>query len=207
MKVLLTALHFANYRNFESVIRSLAARGHDVHLLADERETFGGQAFVERLAAEYPNVSFGLTPSPVDEPWFPLAQKLRFALDYVRFLDSRYAAAEKLRLRNIERTPRIIKWITSGVGGAVVGHRRTAALLKAIERRLPPSRAITALFEAQQPDCRAADIADLLALVRDGANEGRAVAWCSNRRLHHELGPPVEQGAGAHSTRCDDCLE
>jgi hypothetical protein len=152
MKVLLTALHFANYRNFESVIRSLAARGHDVHLLADERETFGGQAFVERLAAEYPNVSFGLTPSPVDEPWFPLAQKLRFALDYVRFLDSRYAAAEKLRLRNIERTPRIIKWITSGVGGAVVGHRRTAALLKAIERRLPPSRAITAVFEAQQPD-------------------------------------------------------
>ncbi len=52
MKVLLTALHFANYRNFESVIRSLAARGHHVHLLADERETFGGQAFVERLAAE-----------------------------------------------------------------------------------------------------------------------------------------------------------
>jgi len=152
MKVLFTALHFANYRNFESVIRSLAARGHHVHLLADERETFGGQAFVERLAAEYPNVSFGLTPSPVDEPWFYLAQKVRFALDYVRFLDSRYAAAEKLRLRNIERTPRVIKWMTSGIGGAVIGHRTTAALLKAIERRLPPSRAITKLLEAQHPD-------------------------------------------------------
>ena len=147
MKILFTALHFANYRNFESVIRSLAARGHDVHLLADERETFGGQAFVERLAAEYPNVSFGLTPSPVDDPWFPLAQKLRFALDYVRFLDPRYAAAEKLRLRNIERVPRIIRWMTS-----VVGHRGTAALLKVIERRLPPSRAITRLFETQSPD-------------------------------------------------------
>ena len=152
MKILFTALHFANYRNFESVIRSLAARGHDVHLLADEPETFGGQAFVERLAAEYPKVSFGLTPSPIDEPWFHLAQKLRFALDYVRFLDPRYAAAEKLRLRNIERTPRIIKWMTSGVAGAVIGHRRTAAWLKSIERRLPPSGAITRLFEAQHPD-------------------------------------------------------
>lgn len=152
MKILFTALHFANYRNFESVIRVLAARGHDVHLLADERETFGGQAFVERLAAEYPNVSFGLTPSPVEERSFDPAQKLRFALDYVRFLDPRYAAAEKLRLRNIERTPRIIKWMTSGIGGAVIGHRRTAALLKSIERRLPPSRPITRLFEARRPD-------------------------------------------------------
>jgi hypothetical protein len=152
MKILLTALHFANYRNFESVIRALAARGHDVHLLADERETVGGQALVERLAAEYPNVSFGLTPSPIDERSFYLAQKLRFALDYVRFLDPRYATAEKLRVRNIERTPRIFKWMTSGIGGAVIGHRRTAALLKSIERRLPPSRSITRLFEAQHPD-------------------------------------------------------
>jgi len=152
VNILFTALHFANYRNFESVIRSLATRGHHVHLLADERETFGGQAFVERLAAEYPNVSFGLTPSPLEQPSFHLAQKLRFALDYVRFLDARYAAAEKLRLRNVERTPRVIRWMTSGIGAAVIGHRRTAVLLKAIERRLPPSGAITKLFETERPD-------------------------------------------------------
>ena len=136
MKVLFTALHFANYRNFESVIRSLAARGHDVHLLADEPETFGGQAFVERLAAEFPGVSYGLTPSPVDEPWFRLAQKVRFALDYVRFLEPRYADVEKLRLRNLERAPRIVRWTTSGIGSAAVGHRVTARALKSIETAL-----------------------------------------------------------------------
>jgi hypothetical protein len=152
MKVVFTALHFANYRNFESVIRALAQRGHQVHLLADERETFGGQALVERLAAEYPNVSFSLAPSPADEPWFRFAQKVRFALDYVRFLDWRYADAEKLRLRNIERTPRVIRWMTSGVGGALIGQRGTAAMLKAIERRLPASRTVTELLDAQQPD-------------------------------------------------------
>src|SRR5258706_8125831 len=110
MKILFTALHFANYRNFESVIRELASRGHHVHLLADEREKLGGQELVERLAAEHPTITWGLTPSPEDEPWFRFAQKSRFALDYVRFLDPRYARAEKLRLRNIERAPRVVRW-------------------------------------------------------------------------------------------------
>ena len=147
MKILFTALHFANYRNFESVIRELASRGHQVHLLADEKESVGGQALAERLAAEFPNVTWGWTPSPAEEPWFPFAQKIRFALDYVRFLDPRYAEAEKLRIRNIERTPRILKWMA-----ASVGHRVTATTLKAIERLLPRARGITQLLEEQRPD-------------------------------------------------------
>jgi hypothetical protein len=152
MKVLFTALHFANYRNFESVIRGLAARGHRIHLLADEEESFGGQALVERLAAEYPAVTWGWTPSPADEPWFPVAQKLRFALDYVRYLDPQYERAKKLRLRNIERTPRVVRWMTAGVGGAIVGHRTVAGALKAAERLLPRSRAIAQLLGEQRPD-------------------------------------------------------
>ena len=152
MRVVFTALHFANYRNFESVIRMLAARGHSVHVLADEPETFGGQALVERLAAEYASITFALTPSPADEPWFRFAQKVRFALDYVRFLDPRYVEAEKLRVRNLERTPRIVRWMTSGIGGWFVGHRATAALLQAIERHLPRSRAMTKALEEQHPD-------------------------------------------------------
>jgi hypothetical protein len=152
MKFLFTALHFANYRNFESVIRALAARGHDVHLLADEEESFGGQALVERLAAEHPSVSWGWTPSPAGDAWFPVAQKVRFALDYVRYLDPRYAEAKKLRLRNIDRTPRLVRWLTSGIGGAIVGHRTVAAALKAAERLLPRSEAMAQFLETQQPD-------------------------------------------------------
>jgi hypothetical protein len=152
MKVLFTALHFANYRNFESVIRDLAARGHHVHLLADKEESFGGKALVERLAAEYLTITWGWTPSPAEEPWFAVAQKLRFALDYVRYLDPQYAEATKLRLRNIERTPRLVRWLTSGVGGALVGHRAVAGALKAVERLLPRSRAITQLLEERRPD-------------------------------------------------------
>ncbi|HLG58095.1 MAG TPA: hypothetical protein VI485_22300 [Vicinamibacterales bacterium] len=152
MKVVFSALHFASFRNFESVVRALADRGHQVHLLADEPERFGGQALVEGLAAQYTAVSWGWTPSPASEAWFPFAQKVRLALDYVRYLDPRYADAPKLRLRNIERAPRIVRWLTSGPVGAVVGHRVVARTLKWLERRMPRSAAIERWLEEQRPD-------------------------------------------------------
>ncbi len=152
MKVVFSALHFASFRNFESVVHALAERGHQVHLMADETERFGGQALVERLAAQYPKVTWGFTPSPADEPWFPFAQKVRLALDYVRYLDPRYADAPKLRLRNIERAPRIVRWLTSGIGSVLVGHRPIARTLKWLERTMPQSRAIEQYLAEQRPD-------------------------------------------------------
>ena len=92
-----------------------------------------------------------MTPSPAEEPWFAVAQKLRFALDYVRFLDPRYAEARKLRLRNIERTPRLVRWMTSG-SAARFGHRWRLARSRRLERMLPRSRAITQLLAEQRPD-------------------------------------------------------
>ena len=152
MKVVFSALHFASFRNFESVVHGLAQRGHQVHLMADEAERFGGQALVERLAAQYPNVSWGWTPSPAEEPWFSFAQKVRLALDYVRYLDPRYADAPKLRLRNIERSPRIVRWLTSGIGSLLVGHRAVARSLKWLERTMPRSEAIEQYVAEQRPD-------------------------------------------------------
>jgi hypothetical protein len=152
MKVVFSALHFASFRNFESVVQGLAERGHQVHLMADEAERFGGQALVERLADRYPNVTWGWTPSPADEPWSQFAQKVRWALDYVRYLDPRYADAPKLRLRNIERAPRIVRWLTSGAGSLLVGHRAMARALKWLERSMPQSEAIEQYLAKQRPD-------------------------------------------------------
>ena len=104
MKVLFSALHFGYFRNFESVITALADRGHRVHLAADEPDIAGGQGLVERLSAAHEGITWGWTPNVQDEPWFVAAQKARYGLDYVRFLDSRYEDAPKLRLR--ARTPR-----------------------------------------------------------------------------------------------------
>jgi hypothetical protein len=152
MNIVWSALHFASFRNFESVVHALAERGHQVHLMADEPERFGGQALVEGLASQYPNVTWGWTPSPAGEPWFPFAQKVRLALDYVRYLDPRYDDAPKLRLRNIERAPRVVRWLTSGIGGALVGHRAVARTLKWLERTLPRSEPIERRLAELRPD-------------------------------------------------------
>ncbi|MEQ1909600.1 MAG: hypothetical protein ABMA15_12305 [Vicinamibacterales bacterium] len=152
MKILFSAMHFAYFRNFESVIRGLAERGHRVHLAADEPESFGGQALAERLTAEYPAVSWSYAPQPAAEPSFVFARRVRHALDYVRFLDPRYADVPKLRLRNVERAPRIVRWLTSGVGGGLGGHRLVGRLLRWIERSMPPSAAARTFLETQSPD-------------------------------------------------------
>ena len=152
MKILFSALHFANLRNYESVVRLLAERGHRVHLIAEEPETFGGQALVERLAAEHPTVSWGWAPSPSEEPWFSFAQKVRFALEYVRFLGPEYAQAQKLRMRNIMRVPRVVRWVCAGIGWTGIGQRAILRVLKWLERHIPLSRDVEAFLAAQRPD-------------------------------------------------------
>ena len=156
MRILLSALHFAYFRNFESVVRALASRGHDVHLSADEPESQGGQELAERLAAEFPGgtagagrVTFSLTPAIDQEPWFEAARRLRLGLDYTRVLDPRYGDSPKLRVRARERAPRIVRWASAV---PVVGVRATTAALKRIERLLPRSEAIERYVRDVAPD-------------------------------------------------------
>jgi hypothetical protein len=147
MKIVFTALHFAYFRNFESVLEALAAAGHDIHIAADEAETFGGHALVERLASSNPRVTCGSVPSLTAEPWMPFAQKVRYALDYVRFCAPRYADVPKLRLRNVERAPRLVRWLVKGTGA-----RTVASGLKWLERCMPRSRTMRSWLEGLAPD-------------------------------------------------------
>ena len=109
MKVAFSMLHFALVRNFESVVRALAERGHHVHLSADEPEALGGQEAVTRLAAEYPTITWDFAPSFDDEPWHHAVSRLRIALDLVRFSGPAYAGSPQLRRRYAERAPRLVR--------------------------------------------------------------------------------------------------
>ena len=152
MKVVFTALHFANLRIFEPVIRELADRGHTVVVAADERETFGGHALVQALASDYPTVRWAWAPLAHEEPWFPVAQKVRFALDYVRFVHRRYADAPKLRLRNISRSPRVVRWLTSRPAAMLGLHVPVQAALQWTEQHLPVSDRVKGFLITESPD-------------------------------------------------------
>src|SRR5262249_62301265 len=64
VKILIAALHNGYYRNIESMVDELAARGHQLYLGAERHESaLGGQSIVQRLAEAHTNVSFGRVPT------------------------------------------------------------------------------------------------------------------------------------------------
>jgi hypothetical protein len=153
MKVLFLAAHHAYYRNFESAIVALAERGHLVHLAADEPESMGGQALVERLSSKYPQVTHGFAPSLDDESWFRLARKLRSASDYVRFHDAAFASFKKTRLTLRDRIPRaVLRLMDTGAGGSSALRGAIGRVLRGSEALMPISEASRRFIESHDPD-------------------------------------------------------
>jgi hypothetical protein len=152
VKVLFIARHFTYFRNYESVIAALAARGHQVHLAAERDDYLGGPALVERLAADHPAVSFGWIPDRQDV-WATFAVKVRMTIDYLRYLEPAYASTPKLRARARERVPRAGLWLlAASCAGTAVGRRLVRAALRACERGIPQSAHIDAFLREQRPD-------------------------------------------------------
>jgi hypothetical protein len=147
VKILFVARHFTYFRNFESVIRELAARGHELHLAADREEQLGGRAMVDRLSAELPNVTVAFTPPRQDARLFELATALRLSADYFRYLDPAYADAPAIRARAWERTPRL------ALALARAPFRFAAApLLRTLEQALPVDAAVQQFIAGMRPD-------------------------------------------------------
>lgn len=153
MKVLFIARHYSYLRLFESAIEQLAARGHDVTLAADREETLGGRGMVERIAARYPNVRLADAPGRHAGAWSEVARRVRLGLDYLRFLDPRYATMQHLRRRARDRAPRLVVRLVESPAAAWLGGRRAIARLLAwLERGLPGARELETFLSAQAPD-------------------------------------------------------
>ena len=152
MKYLFFARHFTYLRNFESVLRSLAERGHQVHIAAERDEEFGGRGMIDLLASEYPGITAGWAPERTDR-WYRLATKLRLTLDYLRYLEPAYESTPRLRERAVTRVPKLFLAalrlpVFSGPGG----RRRFARVLTAWERAIPRDPEIRTYIEEQRPD-------------------------------------------------------
>jgi hypothetical protein len=153
MKILFLARHFSYLRLFESAIVELAERGHTIHLSADREESLGGAGLVERLAARYPRVTVGWTPTRQSGAWLALGQKLRLGIDHLRFLDPRYDTMPRLRGRSEERTPRLVRWLAAlPVVRTPAGRRALSWVLRQFEQAVPRSRELETFYREQKPD-------------------------------------------------------
>jgi hypothetical protein len=152
VRILFIARHFAYFRNYESVIQTLASRGHELHLAAERGEELGGRDMVERLAAAHPGISIGWVPER-EGRWALFATKLRLTIDYLRYLEPAYDTTPKLRARARERVPLIGLMVLAAAGANTrIGRAVVSAALRACERALPRSPRIDAFVRDWRPD-------------------------------------------------------
>ena len=85
MKILFLARHFRYFRNFESVLRGLASRGHQIHLAVEQDESLGGSKLVQSLLDEFPNVTARRSDLNALKTMDMAATRLRLGLDYLRY--------------------------------------------------------------------------------------------------------------------------
>src|SRR5688572_15851801 len=105
MKILFSATHFGFLRNFQSTIRLLAERGHQLHLLAERTDAIDGRKMADILATDHPSITFEILPSSRHRLWYALATGVRASLDYWRYLDPRWDHSAKLRGRAADQAP------------------------------------------------------------------------------------------------------
>ena len=85
--------HLGSFLVYEPVIRELAARGHDVHLVVSRAEGLGWEQTLHAVLADHPTVTWSwLSPSPVSSGiWFELAKTIRVFAGYLRYFEDEYA--------------------------------------------------------------------------------------------------------------------
>ena len=153
MRILFSTSSFGFLRNFQSTVRLLAERGHEVHLYAERTDTVDGQKIADALAAEYPSVTIGMIPSSRHRLWYALGTGARASLDYWRYLDPRWDHSQKLRERGAAMAPAFARMVPRipllGSGPAL---KIWQALCRAIDRALPPPPEVEDLFRRVNPD-------------------------------------------------------
>jgi hypothetical protein len=147
VKILFVARHFTYFRNFDSVIESLAAAGHHVHLAADRDDAQGGRALVDGLAARHATVTVGDTPIRDWGRYRRVASALRLGLDYLRYSDPRFAAMPKIRQRAYDRTPAFVLALAR-----LPGRRLVERALECLEEAVPRQVGVDVFIRNQRPD-------------------------------------------------------
>src|SRR5688572_5348180 len=153
MKILFSVSSFGFLRNFQSTLRLLAERGHQIHLIAERTDAIDGQKMVDALRADHPDIQYDFVPSSRHRLWYALGTGVRAALDYWRYLDARWDHSPKLRRRAAEQAPAFaIAIARMPVTGTRAGLAVLSRMFHAIDRMLPPPGEVTDLLRRIAPD-------------------------------------------------------
>jgi hypothetical protein len=153
LRILFIGRRFLYFRNYESVIRALAERGHEIHLAVERDDTEGPPAFVDVLTNTFPNITCSYAPVRENDDWSWMASRLRLGLDYLRYQHPLFDDTPKLTDRSRERTPgafvRLGHVVRRYAGWA---RRPVTELVRRFERAIPEDASIRAFVESRRPD-------------------------------------------------------
>lgn len=149
MRLLFVVASAEYLRYYDSVLRLLASRGHDVsiavnHVREEKQATFADVSSAVRV--------LGVVPARGDR-WYALARGLRGTLDFIRYLHPDYRDAPALRDRMKRKVlPRPLRWLDRlpSLPPAVLSV--VYALLRRLERAVPVSQPIVTFLRQQKPD-------------------------------------------------------
>jgi hypothetical protein len=153
VRILFIGRRFLYFRNYESVIRALAERGHDIHLAVERDDTEGPPAFVDSLTRAFANITCDYAPVRENDDWSWMASRLRLGLDYLRYQHPLFDDTPKLTDRSRERTPGAFVRLGNVVRRYAAWARRpVTALVRRLERAIPEDASIRAFVESWRPD-------------------------------------------------------
>ena len=154
MRILFSVNNFGFLRNFEPALRELAARGHDLHLLAERKDNVGGTRTIDNLVAAHPDrITFSYAPGRKQDFWQALAIQVRLCLDYWRYLDARYDESPSLRARAARQAPAFASRLPNlPLLGSRLAMRVWDRVFRAVERTMPPGETATRILAEHQPD-------------------------------------------------------
>ena len=154
MRVLFVAKDDFYLRNFESLLRELSARGHQVHVAFENPTKYSsGRHLEEVLEAELAGFSTGHAPKRATRRWRCTSDELRRSLDYLRYRDPRYDAAPGLRDRARSLAPGVLRGFLDvpGLGGPTA-LRALGAILRWAEEGVPASATIARYVRDRRAD-------------------------------------------------------
>jgi hypothetical protein len=156
MKILVCMAHPGHARNFELVLRAWAKHGHEVRVMCDrmEKHNLPGHAdLLAGLQAEYPNISSARVPGGGEAEWPMVGLALRYAIDYLRYLEPPFEGATKLRERAGQRAPGWLRRLAElPVVGAPPCRRLARSSLRLAHRTIPLVPAIIDTLAQHRPD-------------------------------------------------------
>lgn len=152
MRILFSVRNPSFVRHYDSVLRALAARGHEVELTTERAGKASWPASVLALAETYPQIRLSLTPSLADDPWWELATRLRQARFYLRFLEPEYRGMPALLARARDRAPVPAVRLAESAAVGARGRRLLAGIIDVLEQSTRTASAFHAYLREQRPD-------------------------------------------------------